>query len=182
MKAGAPITRTLCKVDVAAVLGVAEERLGIETTGVERARRALERYDAESERLLAETDGRVKSLKARIHIAEEGMSASGPPAPEDVVFMQQELQLAEELNEALLWNRLDGRQAVARGFSDAAGRMIEAGVNILELAGYAEQFVTLTADLPSEAAERDALADLMDGDDDMRGEAAEDGLGEVRGA
>jgi len=160
------IARALCRIDVAGLLAVAEERLGIEVRAVERARTDLARYDAESERLLAETDGRVNSLRARLKFTEEGLSAkprfrtpveicsaSAPADPETSVALQRELQQAEEDNNALLVHRLEGREAVTSQFSDAAARMIAAGSDILELAAQAEQFMELTVDLPTAAAE-----------------------------
>lgn len=147
------IARTLCRLDIAGLLAVAEERLGIESSAVERVRTTLYRYDAESERLLAETDGRVKSLKARLKFAEEGMSASGPSDPQTVVALRSELQQAEEDNNALLVHRLEGRDAYTTQFSDAAQRYLAAGADILELAAQAEQFVTLAADLPTTSVE-----------------------------
>jgi hypothetical protein len=147
------IARTLCRLDIAGLLAVAEERLGIESSAVERARTAVERYDAESERLLAETDGRVKSLKARLKFAEEGLAASGPSDPETVVALRSELGQAEEDNNALLVHRLEGREGYTTQFSDAAQRYLAAGADILELAAQAEQFVTLAADLPTTTVE-----------------------------
>jgi monoamine oxidase len=147
------IARTLCRLDIAGLLAVAEERVAIETRAVERTRTLLDRYDAESERLLAETDGRVKSLRARLRFAEDGMSASGPSDPETVVALRAELQQADEDNNLLLVHRLEGRDAMTSQFSDAAARLIAAGADILELAAQAEQFVTLTADLPTVSAE-----------------------------
>lgn len=151
------IARILRRLDIAGLLKVAEERLGIEKTAVDRARVALYRYDAESERLLAETDGRVKSLKARLRFGETGMSASGPVDPETVVALRRELQQAEEDNNGLLVHRLEGRDAVTGAFSDAAQRMLAAGGEILELAGQAEQFAVLTADLPTTSVEAEPV-------------------------
>lgn len=145
--------RPLCHVDIAGLLTVAEERLGIETAAVNRTRTVLARYDAESERLLAEADGRVRSLRARLKIAEEGLSAGKPADPADMVALRTELELSEENSNALLVNRLAGRDALTTAFTEAAQRMIAAGADILELAAQAEQFVTLIADLPTTAAE-----------------------------
>lgn len=145
--------RPLCRLDMTSLLSVAEERLGIETAAVDRRRTALYRYDAESERLLAEADGRVRSLRARIKIAEEGLSGGKPADPADVVALRQELELSEENSNALLVNRLDGREPLTSAFTAAAQRMIAAGADILELAAQAEQFVTLIADLPTTSVE-----------------------------
>jgi hypothetical protein len=132
------------RLDLDELMSVAQGLVAAESICVDRARRALARYDAESERLMAEAAGRVRSLEARIHVADTGMSDGRPPV-EDLVHARDELGLAREANEGLLWTRLDGRQPAVREFGEAARRMLDAGETFLRLGLYVEQYARAAA-------------------------------------
>lgn len=115
------------------LLRLAEDRLATEGAAVERARRALDRWDAESERLIAEAGERVKTVGDHVRSLE---SRGGGNAGEELTRLRRELQVAKQDASDLVYVRLDHRGRNEEQFSNAARRMLEAGEQVFRLAGF----------------------------------------------
>lgn len=114
---------------------LAEEVARADAGDLERLRDRLNEYDAETERLLAESAGRLKSLRARIAHRQNPAARAGLAATaEDVAALESELRCAERADGQLLGRRLAEREPLRRAWLDAARRGLTAGLQLLALA------------------------------------------------
>lgn len=87
-------------------------------------------YDRETERVLAETSGRVKSLRAQIAHASMGTSKGEL----DEVQLKRDLGMAEIEDQAAVRNRLHGSVGLKRSVDAARAECLRAGATLWSLA------------------------------------------------
>lgn len=108
---------------------LAEDHMRATRACVESRRRDLERYDAESERLLAESKAKVDAArKARVdwRLSLDSGLLYDPTNPEDRKH-DEALRAAEDADAWVLSQRLTGRSGLEERFAAAAGAALEAG-------------------------------------------------------
>lgn len=95
----------------------------------------LAEFDAESERLLAETAARVRSLRARLsHLKNDAPSPGLPHTPEDIQKVEDEIAVARGADEAAISERLALRRPIADRAHAARRELLEAGSRFWGLA------------------------------------------------
>lgn len=113
---------------------LAEELVGLENAELERLSARLAEWDADTERALAETGGRARSLRAQLEhrrnpVAKAGLAA----APEDLARIEAELHTAEKADGELLASRLGARERLLRPWREAARAAVATGLQLLAL-------------------------------------------------
>lgn len=118
---------------------------------LERHSDRLAEFDAESERLLAETGGRVRSIRARI-----ALRASRVPALTDMerAALDAELETARLADEQRISERLSGREWIARECRAARMATLQSGVIRL---GLSERKVPLLIEIARAGERADTL-------------------------
>lgn len=125
---------------------LAEAVAEADAADLERLRDRLDEFDAETERVLAETGGRVRRVRAQLEHRKNPIAKAGlPRAPEDVAALEAELASAQKVDGELLGQRLAAREPIRQAWIDAARRGLQAGLQFLALS---------EADLPALQAAR----------------------------
>lgn len=116
------------------LLELAQEAHAEARADLEQQRERLGAFDQESERLLAETAGRVRSLRAKLQ-HRRGSTNGIPAGPGELAALEGELASAEQRDQALVSERLHGREWILTRFRMARLQTLLAGEARLALSG-----------------------------------------------
>lgn len=114
------------------------------TVEMERRRLALDDVDRESDRLLAETGGRVRSLEARLSLLECGTGSEGEHYQGEIGDLRIALKDAREMDDRRLQLRLTKRSRAADHYRMARMWALQAGALRLALS---ERMVPLLVEI-----------------------------------